>query len=67
MALSFESVRRTRRLLAELRAQGGDREFVQRLLDAALDQRELSRPAAARGLEQWRSGRAAKVATADGA
>lgn len=65
MALSFESVRRTRRLLTELRAQGGDREFVQRLLDAALDQRELSRPAAARGLEQWRSGRAAKVATAD--
>jgi DNA-binding transcriptional MerR regulator len=65
IALSFESVRRTRRLLAELRAQGSDREFVQRLLDAALDQRELSRPAAARGLEQWRSGRAVKAATAD--
>ena len=62
MALSFESVRCTRRLLAELRAQGGDREFVQRLLDAALDQRELSRPAAARGLEQWRSGQAVKAA-----
>lgn len=65
MAVSFESVRRTRRLLAELRAQGGDREFVQRLLDAALDQRELSRAGAARGLEQWRSGRAVKAATAD--
>lgn len=65
MAVSFESVRRTRRLLVDLRAQGGDREFVQRLLDAALDQRELSRPAAARGLEQWRSGQAVKVATAD--
>lgn len=51
MALTFESVRRARRLLVELRAQGGEREFVQRLLDAALDQRELSRPAAARGLE----------------
>jgi hypothetical protein len=64
MALSFESVRHTRRLLGELRAQGGEREFVQRLLDAALDQRELARPAAARGLEQWRSARAVK-ATAD--
>ena len=63
MAVSFESVRRTRRLLVELCAQGGDREFVQRLLDAALDQRELSRPAAARGLEQWRAGLATKVAT----
>jgi len=64
MAVSFESVRCTRRLLAQLRAQGGDREFVQRLLDAALDQRELSCPAAARGLEQWRSGQVVK-ATAD--
>jgi hypothetical protein len=61
MAVRFESVQRTRRLLIELRAQSGDREFVQRLLDAALDQRELSRPVAARGLEQWRAGRAAKV------
>jgi DNA-binding transcriptional MerR regulator len=66
MAVSFESVRRTRRRLAELRAQGGDREFVQRLLDAALDQRELSRPEATAGLEQWRAGRAAKVATVPG-
>jgi hypothetical protein len=41
------------------------REFVQRLLDAALDQRELSRPEATRGLEQWRSGQAVKAATAD--
>ena len=62
VALTFDSVRRTRRALAELRAQGTDREFVQRLLDAALDQRDLSRPAVARGLEQWRSGQAAKVA-----
>jgi uncharacterized membrane protein YccC len=61
IAVSFESVRHTRRLLAELRAQGGDREYVQRLLDAALDQRDLSRPDVARGLEQWRSGEAAKV------
>ena len=61
MALTFDSVRHIRRALAELRAQGDDREFVQRLLDAAIDQRELSRPAAARGLEQWRSGQAVKV------
>lgn len=62
-ALTFDSVRRTRRLLGELRAQGDDREFVQRLLDAALDQRELSRSEATRGLEQWRAGRATPVGT----
>lgn len=61
MALTFDSVRRVRRLLAELRAHGEDREFVQRLLDAALDQRELSRPEATRGLEQWRAGKAELV------
>ena len=62
MALTFDSVRHIRRALAELRAHGDDREFVQRLLDAAIDQRELSRPAVARGLERWRSGQAVKVA-----
>jgi hypothetical protein len=36
---------------------------AQRLLDAALDQRELSRPEAARGLEQWRAGQATAVAS----
>ncbi len=61
IALTFDSVRRTRRLLGELRAQGDDREFVQRLLDAALDQRELSRPEAVRGLEQWRGGRSTPI------
>lgn len=61
VALTFDSVRRVRRLLAELRAQGSDREFVQRLLDAALDQRELSRPEATRGLEQWRAGQVTPV------
>ena len=61
MAVTFDSVRRTRRLLGDLRAHGSDREFVQRLLDAALDQRELSRPGAARGLEQWRAGQATAV------
>jgi hypothetical protein len=63
IALTFESVRRTRRLLGELRAQGADREFVQRLLDAALDRHELSRPEAACGLEQWRAGEATAVAS----
>jgi hypothetical protein len=62
MAVSFESLRRTRRLLGELRKQGGDREYVERLLDAALDQRELSRPAAARGIAQWRAGKATEAA-----
>jgi DNA-binding transcriptional MerR regulator len=61
MAVTFDSVRRTRRLLGELRAHGTDREFVQRLLDAALDQRELSRPEATRGLAQWRTGQATAV------
>jgi hypothetical protein len=58
MAVTFDSVRRTRRPLGELRAHGSHREFVQRLLDAALDQRELSRPEATRGLKQWRAGQA---------
>jgi DNA-binding transcriptional MerR regulator len=62
MAVTFESLRRTRRLLAELREQGGDREYVQRLLDTALDRRELSRPEAARGLAEWRASETAKVA-----
>jgi cob(I)alamin adenosyltransferase len=61
IALTFDSVRRVRRLLADLRARGAEREFVQRLLDAALDQRELSRPEATRGLEQWRAGEATPV------
>lgn len=63
MAITFDSVRRTRRLLGELRAHGTDREFVQRLLDTALDQRELSRPEATRGLEQWRAGQATAAAS----
>ena len=62
MAVTFDSVRCTRRLLGELRAHSTGREFVQRLLDAALDQRELSRPEANRGLEQWRAGQATAVA-----
>ena len=61
IALTFDSVRRVRRLLAGLREQGEDREFVQRLLDAALDQHELSRSEARRGLEQWRTGRVTPV------